>query len=116
MKTEMEAGHEIKLFKGLLFGLFISGALASTRLEEKGDTNPLNAPSTIYPIADRWKRSIVDWNRHGDNKLSQKPFDILISELPISYRVKGADESLTTKLTEKSKPTKLARNKWHQVC
>jgi hypothetical protein len=69
---------------------------------------------SVKLTTDRIKRSIVDWDRHGDNKLSRQPFDILISELPISYRVK-ADDSSTTKLTEKSKPTKLARNKWHQV-
>lgn len=42
---------EIKLFKRLLFGLIISGALASISLDEQGDENPFNAPSTNIPIS-----------------------------------------------------------------
>ena len=61
----------------------------------------------------RRKRSIVDWDRraNNDHKLSKVSYDVVVSELPTSYRVKSAPK----KKSKKEKSTISTVDKWQQV-
>ena len=123
----MEVGHQILSLRHLWLLVLIANLsfaesshggfcnkLPKNGAAEKGV--PKNSRVQIF----RAKRSIVDWDRLAANSKHKDDYDRVISQLPISYRVKTSPvlSSKKKQLLNKFKLTminQLKPSSWHKV-
>ena len=120
----MEVRHQIfslrnlwllVLIENFAFAEQISRGGICEELQKNGAAEKVVPENSIVKIF-RTKRSIVDWDRRAANSEHKVDYDLVISQLPISYRVQPPPIlSSKKKQLNKFKLTRLKPSSWRKV-